>query len=131
MGKPFSIKNLSALAVALLLLGHLSPVAAGVLLCIGDDAEADCCAKPHAAQDAPVLESWELQDGSDCDCCITVHAAPATAGASAHKASFDVAAGVGRLRDAVTSDGTRTHRESCRDPGNKGLSSLRTIVLLV
>jgi len=131
MGKPLSIKTLSAIAVAVLLLGHLSPVAAGVFLCIGDGSDPDCCAKPREAQESPVFEARQLLDESDCGCCITVHAAPATAGASAHKASFDVAAGMGRLQDALTTDGTHTRLESSADTGDTYLSSLRTVVLLV
>ena len=63
MGKPLAVKLLTVISVGVVLLGHLPPVAAGVLLCIGDETDSDCCRKPG---------SKRLLDGSECTCCITV-----------------------------------------------------------
>ena len=130
MGKSLTIKILSALAVGVVLLGHLSPIAAGMLLCIGDGTDSDCCSKPHASQ-LRVDESKQLLDGSDCSCCITVDAAPRTSGASSHKASLDILSGSGLLRSIVTPTGTRIPRAPSGDAGDTRLFSLRTVVQLI
>ena len=125
------MKTLSAVAVAVLLLGHFSPVAAGMLLCIGDGTDPDCCRKPHDSHESRLDESRQLLDGSDCSCCITVDAAPSTAGASSHKVSLDIAYGSGLIRNAATSTATRIPQAASGDARDTRLSSLRTVVLLI
>jgi len=129
MGKSLTMKILSVLAVGIVLT-HLSPVAAGMLLCIGDGTDPDCCSKAQASQSRG-KETKQLRDGSDCNCCITVDAAPSTAGATAQKASLDILSGSGLPRNAVSPTGTRIARLGSHDPGNSRLSSLRTVVLLI
>ena len=131
MGKSQAIKLLSAVAVGVVLLGLFSPVTAGMLLCIGDGTDPDCCREPDDSQDSGLDESTRLLDGSDCSCCITVDAAPATAGNSSHKASLDIVSGAGLLRNVVTPSGTRILRAPSSDAGDTRLSSLRTVVLLI
>ncbi len=131
MGKSLTAKLLSVVVVGVVLLGHSPLVAAGMLLCIGDGTDPDCCPKPGNAHQSGVVESKQLQDGSDCNCCITVGAAPSTAGASSHKASVEIASGPAHLRDAIPPSSTRVSRAMNGDAGNGRLSSLRTIILLV
>jgi hypothetical protein len=125
------MKILTAVAVGILLLGHLSPVAAGVLLCIGDGSESDCCGERHASPESRLDGSTQLLDGSDCGCCITVDAAPSTAGASSHKTSLDIASGSARLRNVALPTGMRFPGTPTGNAGETSLSSLRTVVLLI
>ena len=131
MGKSFTMKILTAVAVGIILLGHLSPVAAGMLLCVGDESDPDCCGERHDAHESRLDEPTSLLDGSDCGCCITVGAAPSTAGASSHSASFDVLAGSALLRNVTLPTGTRIPGDPAGGTGETGLSSLRTVVLLI
>jgi hypothetical protein len=129
MGKSFVMKILSVLAVGIVL-AHLSPIAAGMLLCIGDGTDPDCCRKPHSS--APSAnEAKQLIDGSNCSCCITVDAAPSTAGATSQKASLDILSGSGVPRDGVSAAGTCIAGLRSHDLGNTLLASLRTVVLLI
>ena len=125
MGKLQAVKVLSAVAVAVLLLGHLSPVAAGMLLCIGDDKDDDCCNKPHDSHESRLDKAAQLLDASDCDCCITVEAAPPTAGTGSHKTSLDIASGTGLTCDVATFAATRNAQAAPGDDVGKHLSSLR------
>ena len=131
MGNSLAMKILTAVAVGVMLLGHLSPVAAGMLLCIGDGSDPDCCRKPNDSHESRFDESKQLLDGSDCSCCITVDAAPSTAGASSHKASLDVVSGSALLRNVALPTGTRIPGTPTGDAGATSLSSLRTVVLLI
>ena len=131
MGKSLAMKSLSAVAVVVVLLGHLSPVAAGMLLCIGDGSDPDCCRERHGFHESRLDESTQLLDGSDCGCCITVDAAPSTAGAGSHKASLDVLSGSALLRNVTLPTGTRIPEAPAGDAGETSLSSLRTVVLLI
>ena len=129
MGKSLAMRILSAVALGALLV-HLSPVATGMLLCVGDEAVDDCCGPPQDSQ-SRVSEAKRLLDGSGCSCCITVDAAPATAGRASHKASLDILFGSGLSRNAVLPAGARVSRAGGPDPGDSRLSSLRTVVLLI
>jgi hypothetical protein len=129
MGNPLALKILSVLAVGMLL-AHMSPAATGVLLCIGDGADPDCCSESHTSQSG-ASEVEQLQDGSDCGCCITVDAAPRTAGTTSQKASVEMFSGAGVCRNAVWPTTTRIAPLDGHDPGNPRLSSLRTVVLLI
>lgn len=123
------MKILSVVGVGILL-AYLSPVATGMLLCIGDGTDPDCCSKPRASQ-SRVDETKQLRDGSVCSCCVTVDAAPSTAGATPQKASLDILSGSGLPRNAVSPMGTRIARPGSHDPGNSRLSSVRSVVLLI
>ena len=131
MGKSLAMKILSAVAVGVVLLGHLSLVAAGMLLCIGDGTDIDCCREPHNSHESRLDESKQLLDGSDCSCCITVDAAPSAAVTSSHKASLDVVTGSARLRNVALPTGTRIPGTPIDAAGETSLSSLRTVVLLI
>ncbi len=124
-------KIVSVLLVGVVLAGYLSPVAAGMLVCIGDGTAHDCCRNSRNAHQSRLGEAKQLLAGADCDCCVTVDAIPANAGASPHKASLDVVAGPAHFRNVVLPSSTRLPRAMSGDGGDARLSSLRTIVLLV
>ena len=125
------MKVLTAVALGVMLLGPMAPVTAGMLLCIGDGSDPDCCRERHDSHESLVDESTQLLDGSDCGCCITVDAAPSTAGSSSQKASLDVLSGWTLLRNVTLPTGTRIPRAPAGDAGQTSLSSLRTVVLLI
>lgn len=127
----FAMKALAAVAVGVILLGQLTPVAAGVLLCIGDGSDPDCCGDRFDSSDFRIEESTRLLDGSDCGCCITVDSTPPTAGAGSHKASIDVAPESALLRHVTFPTGARNPGSPDRDAGETRLASLRTVVLLI
>ncbi len=131
MRNSLAMKILTAVAVGVVLLGHLSPVAAGMLLCIGDGSDPDCCRERHDSHEPHLDESTQLLDGSDCGCCITVDAAPSAAGASCPKAPLDIASGSALLRNVALPTGTRVPGTPTGDGGETSLSSLRTVVLLI
>jgi hypothetical protein len=131
MGHSFAMKILTAVAVGVVLLGHLSPVAADVLLCIGDGSDPDCCGERNDSHESRLDESTQLLDGSDCGCCVAVDAAPPPAGASSHKASLDVVAGSALRRNVALPTGTRIPATPIGGAGETSLSALRTIVLLI
>jgi len=131
MGKSFAVKTLSAIAVAVVLLGHLSPVAAGMLLCIGDGTDPDCCRKPNDFQESRLDESKQLLDGSDCSCCITIDAVSSAAGARSHKASIGLTFGAEFVRNVASPASARVPKAALGDAGGTRLSSLRTVVLLI
>ena len=126
-----AMKILTAVAVGVVLLGHLSSVAAGMLLCIGDGSDPECCVERNDPHEFSLDVSTQLLDRSDCGCCITVDAAPSTAGASAYKASLDVVSGSALLRNITLPTGTRIPGTPAGDAGGTSLSALRTIVLLI
>lgn len=130
MGAISVLRTLTVLAVAVMLLGQLSTAVAGVLLCIGDGSDPDCCSKPGDVPVSRVQGTNQPHDGSDCSCCIAVDAAPATAGAKAHGVSLEFATGTARFRTVDVSGGTRTLRTQTGDVVDTSLSSLRTVVLL-
>ena len=131
MRSSLAMKVLTVVTVGVMLMGHLSPVAAGMLLCIGDGSDPDCCRERHDSHEPHLDESTQLLDGSDCGCCITVDAAPSTAGASSHKAPLDVVSGSALLRNIALPAGTRIPGAPTGDTGETSLSSLRTVVLLI
>ena len=131
MRNSLAMKVLTAVAVVVVLLGHLSPVAAGMLLCIGDGSDPDCCRERHDSHESRLDESLQLLDGSDCGCCITVDAAPSTAGAGSHKAQLDVVSGSALLRNVALPTGTRIPGTPTGAAGETSLSALRTVVLLI
>ena len=131
MSNSFVMKVLAAVAMGVVLLAHLSPVAAGMLLCIGDGSDVDCCRDGQETQETRSDLFAQFLDGSDCACCITFGAAPLTAGAGAHKASLDVASGSARLRNLALPTGMRNAGTPTGEAGERRLSSLRTVVLLI
>jgi hypothetical protein len=118
MNNPIYRKFSWALAVGLVLI-HLSPAAAGILVCIGDGANPDCC--EEAPQDP---------GNSDCECCITVQVVSSKADAACKKISTVASSDPGAVRTADSSPARVAHADS-DDPGNPRLSSLRTTVLLI
>jgi hypothetical protein len=131
MRNSLAMKILTAVAVGVMLLGHFSPVAAEMLLCIGDGSDPDCCRERHDSHEPHLDESTQFLDESDCGCCITVDAAPSTAGVSSHKAPLDVVSGSALLRNVTLPTGTGIPGALIGDAGETSLSSLRTIVLLI
>jgi len=118
MDNPIYRKISWALAVGLVLI-HLSPAAAGILVCFGDGANTDCC--EEAPQDL---------DGSGCECCITVQVVSNKADAACKTVSAVASSDSGAVRTADSSPARVAHADS-DDPGNPQLSSLRTTVLLI
>jgi hypothetical protein len=129
MGKSLAIKILSVVAMGVVLLGHLSPVTAGMLLCIGDGTESDCCGKPNDSQESRLDESVQHLDGADCNCCITVEVAPAATGTSSHKLSLAIVSGSVLPRNNATLTEMRILRAPSGDAYGTRLSSLRTVIL--
>jgi hypothetical protein len=128
MSKSLALRSFSAMAVAVLLLGHLSPVAACMLLCIGEGSETGCCPKPEESR---LGESNQLPEGPDCSCCNTVDAAPSPTATSVLKASVDITEGSGLIRIVAAPTATRDLQDVPGDSTGTRLSSLRTIVLLI
>ncbi len=131
MGHSLTSRILTAVAVGVMLLGHVSPVAAGMLLCVGDGTDPDCCGDRHDSRESRVDVPAQLLDRTDCGCCIAIDAALSAASASTHKASLDVLAGSARLRKVSVPTGTRIPGAPLGGSGETGLSSLRTVVLLI
>ncbi|MCP3978532.1 MAG: hypothetical protein GY716_04245 [bacterium] len=131
MGNSLAMKVLASVAVGVMLLGHVSPVAAGMLLCLGDGSDPDCCGERNDGGESRLAGSTQLHGGSDCVCCITVDAAPTTAGASPHKASLDVASASALRRGVTAPAETRTPGAAVADAGETSLSAIRTVVLLI
>jgi hypothetical protein len=131
MRNSLAMKCLAAVALGIMLLAHLSPVAAGILLCIGDASDTECCGERQDSHESRLEESPQLLDGSDCGCCITVDAAPPTAGASSHKASLDVLSGSALLRNVTVPTAGRMRGAPAGNVGETSLSSLGTVVLLI
>ena len=121
----------AAAAMGVVLLGHLSPVTASMLLCIGDGTESDCCGKPNVSQASRLDESMQHLDGPDCNCCITVAVAPATTGTSSHKLSLAIVSGSVLPRNIATLAEMRILRAPSGDAYDTRLSSLRTVILLI
>lgn len=125
MGRPLVVRIVTAVAVLVVLLGQVSSVAAGMLLCLDAGAGLDCC--PGSAGG----ESSHLQDGSDCDCCFTVDVAPATAVTKSHKQSIDVTPGSVLLSDVPAPPVARVSRVAPGGADGPSLCSLRSVVLLI
>jgi hypothetical protein len=123
MSKPLSIRTFSAIAVAVLLLGHLSPVAACMLLCIGEGSETDCCPSSE--------ESRQLPEGPDCSCCNTVDGAPSNTTTSLLKASVDITDESELIWIVAVPAATRDLQAASGVATDTSLSSLGTIVLLI
>jgi hypothetical protein len=123
---------LAAVAVGIILLGHLTPVAAGMLLCIGDGSDPDCCDYRPDSRESRLQESTRLSDGSDCGCCITVDATPSTAVVKLHEASVNFAPRSALLRNVSSPTGTRIPAVPPDNAFESSISSsLRTVVLLI
>ncbi len=129
MGNPLEMK-LSWVVAVVLVLAHVSPAAAGMLVCIGDGAVPDCCDELPASESGAAVTA-QLLDGSDCRCCITVDTKAATADATAQKAPVDSSSASGVSRNAVSPPTSRSPRQVSHDPGDPRLASLRTVVLLI
>ena len=125
------MKALAAFGLGVILLGYLSPVAAGMLLCIGDGSDPDCCGDRYDSRESRLDRSTQFLNGSDCGCCVTVDAVPSTAGASFPKASVDVLSGSALLRKVTLPTGPRIPGSPGGGAGEAGLSALRTVVLLI
>jgi hypothetical protein len=130
MRNSLAMKILTVVAVGVVLLGHLSPLAAGQL-CIGDESDSDCCGELYDSDESRLEEATQLLDDSGCGCCITVVAAPITAGAGSHKAPPDVVSAAALLRDVAAPTGTRIPGVPTGDRSEASLSSIRTVVLLI
>ncbi|MDH3627401.1 MAG: hypothetical protein OES25_07060 [Acidobacteriota bacterium] len=131
MRNPLATKILSAVAVGVVLLGLLSPIAAGQLVCIGDERDPDCCDERDSSDESRLEETTQLLDSSDCGCCIPVVSAPATAGAGPHKAPLGAVSEAALVRDVAVPTGTRFGGVPTGDNSEASLSSRRTVVLLI
>lgn len=128
MDNPIYRKISWALAVGLVLI-HLSPAAAGILVCIGDGANPDCCEEAPASEPRTDITAQDL-DGSGCVCCFTVEVVSNKADAACKTVSAVASSDSGAVRTADSSPVRVAHADS-DDPGNPQLSSLRTTVLLI
>lgn len=124
-------KILSLLLVAVVLAGYLFPVAAGMLVCMGDGTAPDCCRNSKNAHQSRPGEAKQMLAGAGCDCCIAVDAIPSTAGTPSYKASLDAVAGPAHFRNVVLPLSTRLPLAMSGNRTDARLSSLRTVVLLI
>lgn len=131
MRNSLAMKCLAAVALGIMFLAHLSPVAAGMLLCIGDGSEPDCCRDGDDSYQSHLEEPTQLRDGSDCACCITVDAGPPIAGAGSLKASIDVTPESALPRKVSVPTGARNPGFLAGSASETRLSSIRTVVLLI
>jgi hypothetical protein len=122
------VKSLSGVLLGIVLAGCLSPIAAGMLVCIGEGPQSDCCPEPKGARPLGFAHVPQFLDGTDCDCCIALDAIPSSAGVTSDTASSDVAAGPAQLQHVLPC-GARIPRTA--SVGDVRLSSLRTVVLLI
>lgn len=129
MRKSLAVKTLSLLAVGVVL-AHLSPVVTGMLVCIGDGTDPDCCRNPGSTQ-FTADQATHVLSGSKCSCCVTVDTTAVTVDATSQKVSTDVLSPVCALGDVVPATGTRVVRPGANNPANPRLPSLRTVVLLI
>lgn len=129
MGYPLSRTISWALAMGLVL-AHLYPAAAGLLVCLGDRANPSCCDEVTASRSRIDAAAQDLDD-SRCGCCITVEAASNRADATPQKISVNVAFESDLPRSAVAPAAVRVARAGGDGPGGPRLSSLRTVVLLI
>jgi len=128
MNNPIYRKISWALAIGLVLI-HLSPAVAGILVCIGDGPNPDCCEEAPAS--ASRMEATAQEPGnSDCECCITVQVVSNKADAASKKISTVASSDSGAVRTADSSPARVAHTDG-DDPGDSRLSSLRTTVLLI
>lgn len=126
-----AIKILTVVLAGIALAGHSLPVAASMLLCIGEDVAAGCCRDADVSDQSRLVESRQFLDEADCDCCIAVDAIPSSLSTSFPKASLDIVAGSAHLRSVVPPSSARLSRAMSDDAPDARLSSLRTIVLRV
>jgi hypothetical protein len=131
MRKPRPIRASTATALAVILVGHLSVVAAGVLLCVGEGTDPGCCGGPGAGGEWAAGPSGRLLAGEDCSCCIAFDASRSTASVGITKASLHPPAS--RLEG--TSAAPQGLRSGPPPPGDGGRSPsssfLSTVVLLI
>jgi len=131
MGSSFAIRALSVVLVGIVLAGLLAPAASGMLLCIGDGTDPDCCRNSGTSHQPRLPRSQQLLDGAACHCCITVDAVPSNPTASSKKASLDAAAAPAQLWNVAHPERSRVSPTVYLAASNQRLSSLRTIVLLI
>ena len=130
MDGSFTIRVLSIVFVGIILAGLFSPAASGLLVCIGDGTDPDCCRNSGSHQSG-LSQSSQMVDGATCHCCVTVDAVPASPNASSKKASLDALVAPAHLRNVALPARSCVSRTANRAPSDEGLSSLRTIVLLI
>jgi hypothetical protein len=123
------MRALSALAVSVVLLAQLSPVAAGVLLCIAEGAASDCC--PRQQVQSELDDARRILEGSACVCCVLVHAAPSRASASVAKPSSEIDPDPVSHGSVAAPAATQLPRPLTASGGDARLSSLRTVILLI
>ena len=131
MGNSVARKTLSVVLAGIVLAGSFSVLSAGMLLCIGDGTDPDCCRNTEIAGQSRLGQSRPLLDRADCHCCVTMDAVLSTPGASPDKASLYAAAGPPHSRSVALPLQTRASRINNGAASHERLSSLRTIVLLV
>lgn len=124
-------KTLVIVLAGIVLASNFSLVTAGLLLCIGDGTDPDCCRKTEIARQSSPGQSEQFLNGADCDCCVRVDAAPAHPGSSPYKVSLDAAAGPHTVKNVALPSRTRVARTDNGAASHERLSSLRTVVLLV
>ena len=128
MNNPIYRKISWALAIGLVLI-HLSPAVAGILVCIGDGPNPDCCEEAPASASRMEATAQDLGN-SDCECCITVQVVSTKADATCKKVSTVVSSDSGVVRTTESSPARVAHADGDYSV-NSQLSSLRTTVLLI
>ena len=129
MGNP-SNRKLSWALAAVLVLAHVSPAAAGLLVCIGDGTSPDCCEEVPASEPRTDGAVSFLGD-SGCFCCVTIDVVSNKADGPSKKLSIEDSSESGVFRSAVSPGAVRCARQGGDDRGDSTLWSLRTVVLLI
>ena len=130
MSNLFATRTLSLLLVGSVLVGCLSPIATGMLVCMGDGTAPNCCRNSSVAQRSVPEEQQHLARVG-CECCIRVNALGPEAGVSFEKKLLDVTAVTVESRNAAWPSYPRVLRATVDYGRDSRLSSLRSVILLI
>ena len=131
MGQTLPRKLLTVVTVGFLWLACLAPGAAGMLLCVDESAESDCCPASLDSLESSVSQTEKVLSQVDCSCCFPIAASAGTPSASPDRVVLDTLAGPTCLRSAVSFAELSVLKARDRGPEGSRLGSLGTVVLLI
>ncbi len=125
------LRALSCVLALGLVLVHVSPAGAGLLVCTQEqeDARPGCCEGAPAGDAGPASVTRQLEE-SDCPCCIAVTLVVRTTETTPLKLAVDSALEAGGAR-AVSPPAASAAGTGRDVPGNSRLPSIRAVVLLI
>jgi len=129
MSIPVEKKISWALALGLMLV-HVFPVAADLLVCIDDRPDRGCCEESSAPDTRTEVEA-RLVDGAECRCCVLVPVVSNRARASVQKVDVGCSVAPGVARGRVAPISRRMASAGSEEFDNPRLPSLRAVVLLI